>query len=564
MERLLFKGLAAVMRRSKIKFLRQVEEAPSVQEQFLRSLLRRHQFTAFGQEHGLADIQTIDQFQERLPVQPYSGFRSYTQRMSMGEPNVLTADPLIYFNISSGSTGEKKLIPVTQRSRQALANASRTSIGFAADTALRNGRPLGKMLFPLSSNSLGHTPSGIPYAPVSTSDLRLTNPLLRQVFTYPFEVFQISDTAARTYMCLLFALRNASLRIISATFPVSALQMCNYLECHAEEMIQDLETGEIAQGLKLEPELRAKFERQCSAVPARAAQLRHQMNQHGRLTPHLAWPDLSFMITARGGTSNFYFERFPEYFGDLPIFGGVYACAEGTMGVHQDFNTDAAILSIESGFYEFIPEDQWEVDNPKTVLPWEVTVGDRYRIVLTNYAGFYRYDLGDVVEIAGFVGQAPTIIFRHRRGGVMSSSTEKTTEFQVIQVMQILQKTFQLALENFCITLSKDCIPSHYLVNIELAPGAVLPDPETFLQQFDDTLKDVSAFYAIKRRDQIPLPRLRILEPGSFEHLRQRMVQQGIAESQLKFPHVTEDRNFLDGLSVQHEARLAGDRLPQL
>ncbi len=548
------------MRRSKAEFLHKTENAPMVQERFLRSLLKTHQTTVFGQEHALSDIKTIDQFRERLPVQPYSGFESYTERMAKGEPNVLTADPLIYFNISSGSTGQKKFIPVTKRSRQYLSKASRTSMGFAADAAIRHGRSLGQMLFPISVKSFGHTPAGIPYAPVSTSDLRLTNPIYRQLFTYPFEVFQISDTVARHYMCLLFALRNANLRIIGATFPVLALQMCDYLERHAEDLIQDLETGEIAHWLKLEPHLRAKFERRWSVAPRRAAQLQQQFHDYGRLTPHLAWPDLSFLITARGGTSDFYFERFPDYFGDTPIFGGIYACAEGMLGIHRDFNTDGAMLAIESGFYEFIPESQWDVANPKTLLPWEVIVGDRYRIVLTNYAGFYRYDLGDVVEIDGFVGHTPLLTFRHRRGGVMSSSTEKTTEFHVIQVMQVLQKAFHLALENFCITLSKDRIPAHYLVNIELAPGAVLNDPEAFLQLFDDTLKDVHTFYHIKRRDQIPLPRLRILARGSFEQLRQRMVQRGVAESQLKFPHVTEDRDLLEGLIVQHEVRLEGDR----
>jgi hypothetical protein len=141
----------------------------------------------------------------------------------------------------------------------------------------------------------------------------------------------------------------------------------------------------------------------------------------------------------------------------------------------------------------------------------------------------------------------------------MSSSTEKTTEFHAIQTMQILQQAFNISLENFCITLSKDAIPPHYQVNIELTPDSTLPDPEKFLQKFDDTLKEVHAFYAIKRRDQIPLPRLRILKPGSFEQLRHRLVQRGMTESQLKFPHVSEDREILEGLEIEQEVRLAGD-----
>ncbi|MGJ3254378.1 MAG: GH3 auxin-responsive promoter family protein [Elainellaceae cyanobacterium] len=552
--------LAAIVRRSKAGFIRKTHRTDEVQAKFLHALLKAHRHTEFSRRHGLSDVHTIEQFRERIPVQPYSAFAPYTQRMVNGETNILLPDPLIYVNISSGSTGQKKFIPVTGRSRRFLSRGSHTAMGFVADAAIRDGRPLGNMLFPISVNPVGHTPTGLAYAPVSTSDLRLMGAAFRQVFAHPFEAFQVSDTLARYYLCLLFALRNPHLRIIGATFPVLALQLCGYLEQNADDLIHDLETGTIASWLAIDPPLRAKLERRLTANPNRAAQLRHHLKTNGRLVPKDAWRNLSFLITARGGTSNFYFERFPEYFGDTPIFGGTYSCAEGVLGVHRDFNTDSAILAIESGFYEFIPEDQWTVEHPKTLLPWEVKVGDRYRIVLTNYSGFYRYDLGDVVEIDGFCGQAPLIIFRHRRGGVMSSSTEKTTEDHVVCVMQRLQQQFGVSLENFCITLSDDTVPSHYLVNIELAAGATLHNPEAFLQQFDDTLKDVQAFYAIKRRDQIPLPRLRILAPGSFEQFRQQMIRRGVAEAQLKFPHVSEDRTFLNGLTVQQEVRLAGDR----
>jgi len=51
---------------------------------------------------------------------------------------------------------------------------------------------------------------------------------------------------------------------------------------------------------------------------SRAAQLRKILKSEGRLTPKLAWPNLSFLATARGGTSDFYFQRFPTYFGDTP------------------------------------------------------------------------------------------------------------------------------------------------------------------------------------------------------------------------------------------------------
>ncbi|HEY9711203.1 MAG TPA: GH3 auxin-responsive promoter family protein [Oculatellaceae cyanobacterium] len=140
------------------------------------------------------------------------------------------------------------------------------------------------------------------------------------------------------------------------------------------------------------------MERQWSANPRRARELQDILNSQGRLTPKLAWPNLSFVATARGGTSDFYFERFPSYFGDTPRFGAVYSSAEATFSIYPDVDTDGSILAIESGFFEFIPQDQWEAEHPKTLLATEVKVGEYYRLLTTNYSGFYRYQIGNVVQ----------------------------------------------------------------------------------------------------------------------------------------------------------------------
>jgi GH3 auxin-responsive promoter len=228
--------------------------------------------------------------------------------------------------------------------------------------------------------------------------------------------------------------------------------------------------------------------------------------------------------------------------------------------VYPDVDTDGSVLAIESGFFEFIPEDQWEINQPSTVLATEVEVGKRYRILMTNYSGFYRYDIGDVIEVLGFYNQAPIVVFRYRTGGMLSSTTEKTTEFHATRVIEALQKEFHLSLTDFCITLSEDVIPAHYLVNIELSPYQSLANPQAFLRRFDERLKELHTSYAVKRRDQVPSPRLRLLAPGSFAILQQRQLQKGIPDSQLKFPHLSEDRQFLAGLQIDQEIRLPDDR----
>lgn len=555
MANLLFSLVAGVAQQSMLDFVRKTRQVEAVQEKFLRSLLRAQQQTELGRAYSLSEIKTIDQFRDRVPILPYSSYEPYIERITQGEKNVLTAAPVLYLNLTSGSTGKQKLIPVTQQSRQAFGRGRQVGIGFVTNALRRRGLPIDKMLLTSSGRALGHTRAGIPYGPSSAGDISFLNLFYHHIFAHPFDTLKISDSVARHYVCLLFALRETRLNMIGATFPIHALRLCDYLECYADELIRDMEQGTIADWLDIEPTLRAKLEKRWSADSTRAHWLRQRLKAEGRLTPKDCW-DLSVVVTARGGTSNFYFERFPQYFGNIPIFGGVYAASEAMFGVYHDLDSDGTILSIDSGFYEFIPEDQWDAEQPQTLLPSEVTPGRRYRILVTNYNGLYRYDIGDVVEVLGFYERTPLIVFRHRLGGLLSSTTEKTTEFHATQVMQRLQQTFNLPLENFCITLSDD-IPAHYLVNIEIESGHTLDRPQEFLQQFDACLKEIHTNYANKRHEgQVPSPRLRVLEPGSFADVGRRLLERGISEVQMKFPHISEDRTLLAGLGVQQEVRL--------
>ncbi|MEO1208823.1 MAG: GH3 auxin-responsive promoter family protein [Cyanobacteria bacterium J06638_20] len=547
--------IGSVARQSRRRFVQQTQHTEARQAAFLRSLLQINQDTSLGQALGLPGMKTVADFRKQVPISRYSDYEPYVERAFQGEANVITPEPIVYFSLTSGSTGKQKILPITKRSRRAVSQANQVAIGFAAHAAKRDRRPLGKMLYTNSARPYGQSPQGIAYGPISVGDLNLMGALYRQVFAHPLEVLKAEKNLTRNYLALLFALRDRHLGIVSATFPVYALSFCEYLERHAESLIDDVRTGTIAPWLELEPELRDRLERQWQPDAKRAAELQSALDNNGSLRPKDAWHDLSFIVTARGGTSNFYLERFPDYFGDTPVFGGIYASAEATYGVHRDFGTDGVILAINSGFYEFIPEAEWEKDQPATVLPHELNVGDRYRILVTALNGLYRYDIGDVVEVEGFFNSAPIVTFRHRIGGILSSTTEKTNEFHVVQVMQRLQQEFDVALENFCITLAPGEIPPPYVANIELAPRQQLSNPEHFLRRFDELLCEMQVSYNAKRPDIIPSPALKILASGSFAQIRQRMVERGMLESQIKLPKLTGDRHYLDGLSVEQEVR---------
>ena len=560
MSSLILKGLSAIARQAKSKFVQKTRQIEATQEKFLFQLLRHHQDTELGRKFGLGDIKTLDQFRAQVPILPYSWYEPFTERIAVGEKNVLTPDAVTYISLTSGSTGKQKKVPVTGRFQRSLGGANLASLGFLLDTFKTyapDNQALQKLQFQLlttnSSTLQGKTSGGINYGPVTVGSIRNSRLLYQFVLANPYTTLGIGDSLARHYICLLFALANPRTQGMITNFPMLVLRTCNYLEQYANDLIQDLRGGTIAPWVKLESQLRGQLERRLRADPPTANRLSRLVKSEGRLTPKLAWPNLSLIVTAMGGTSDFYFSRFPDYFGDTPIFGGVYGTAEGTFGVYYDLNYEGSILAIESGFYEFLPVDQWEEEQPLTLLPRNVKVGHRYRLIVTSYSGFYRYDIGDVVEVLGFYQQTPIIVFRHRRGGLLSSTTEKTTEFHVTQTMETLTQEFGVKLEDFCITLSGDEVPASYLVNIELAQGQRLVDPKAFLKRFDYWLAEFNNPYGTVRIDQVPPPRLRILEPGSFTLVRERQKERGMSDSQLKFPHISEERNFLQGFTVLEE-----------
>jgi hypothetical protein len=89
-----------------------------------------------------------------------------------------------------------------------------------------------------------------------------------------------------------------------------------------------------------------------------------------------------------------------------------------------------------------------------------------------------------------------------------------------------------------------------------LAGDARLDNPKAFLERFDYWLAEYNNPYGTVRGSEVPPPRLQILAPGSFAIVRRRQVEKGMSDSQLKFPHISEDRKLLSGLTVVEEIGL--------
>ena len=155
------------------------------------------------------------------------------------------------------------------------------------------------------------------------------------------------------------------------------------------------------------------------------------MAAHGRLLPKHYW-NLAFLANWTGGTMGLYLQEFPQYFGDVPVRDIGLLASEGRMSIPIEDGTPAGILEVNTNFYEFVPADEEPKTSKHVLRAHEVRPGEEYWILLTTSAGFYRYDIGDVVKVVGFEGQAPVIEFLHKGAHLCSMTGEKLSERQVV------------------------------------------------------------------------------------------------------------------------------------
>src|SRR4030095_5489283 len=77
----------------------------------------RNRSTRFGRDHHFDQIRSLEDYRKQVQIGDYEGLRPYIDRAKNGEANALTDAPVLMFTMTSGSTGEPKLIPVTATTR---------------------------------------------------------------------------------------------------------------------------------------------------------------------------------------------------------------------------------------------------------------------------------------------------------------------------------------------------------------------------------------------------------------------------------------------------------------
>jgi hypothetical protein len=530
------------------------------QDRLLRQILETNADTEFGRRHGFGAITTFEEFQARVPIARYEDLEPYITAAMQGRPNQLTKDPPVLFTTTSGTTGARKYIPMTREGKRAKSHL--TWLWFCGLYRDHPGIVGGRILSVVSPEVESHAPSGIPCGAESGHAYRTMPGPVRSMYTAPYGVFAIEDYEAKYYTLLRLA-AGQDVSCIATVNPSTVVLLADRLAHHTEAIIRDVRDGSLSADVAVPQELRGSLH--LRPDPERAKHLEQAAAAGGGvLRPGLAWPKLAAVGCWKGGTVGAYLAKFDTLFPQRPPvrdFG--YYATELRGSVPLSDQGDAGTIAVGTNVLEFHPADNDRVPEGRELLPVEqLEVGRRYFVYVTNASGLYRYDMNDIVEVAGLYGRTPLIRFIQKGKGVVSFTGEKLYEVQVIA-----------AVEAALATLRGRC---HFIAAVaELVEGTTprlvflieFDDPITdhdgsaLVDRLDAALGDQNEEYQTKRKSlRYGAPVIRVVRSGEFDRYRRRMVETGQrADGQFKVLRLTSDTSFAAEFAAERDL-VGGER----
>ena len=425
-------------------FMSAHERTVEVQDHLLRRLLDASAGSAFARDHGLAGVRTYADLASAVPIGDYETHRTYVERVMAGETDAMFAPgtEVHMFAATSGTTGRPKHIPVTT----GFLREYRRGWNIFGMLALRDHKDgwLRKIVTVVSSARDSTADCGAPCGAISGLLAEKQMWIVRRMYPVPGEVREVRDPAAKYYLTLRAAITE-DVGLITTANPSTAVKLAETACEYAERLIRDIHDGTCTPPTDL-PGLPV-----CGrSRPDRAAAKRLQdiLDATGQLAPKDFW-NLRILAHWTGGTLGLYLPRVREFYGDVPIRDIGLLASEGRLSLPITDGTAAGVAEITANVLEFIPAGQIDSADPDVLRAHEVTEGEEYFIVLTNWAGLWRYNINDRVRVTGFVGASPLIEFLSKGQHISSITGEKLTEHQVVAAMAAAARDLETRVDTF-------------------------------------------------------------------------------------------------------------------
>ena len=515
-------------------------------EQTLRGILNYAKDTVYGREHHFADILAAKDdkelyalYQQYVPAQEYEALRPYVERHKNGEANVLFPGKPIMYATTSGTTKEPKWVPITDVYLNSV-YGKMTKVWLFNFIKNRPKVFTGKIVSIVGKVIEGYAPDGTVFGSVSGVTQRDCPKFVKKLYASPADVFSITDYNARYYAIMRMGIERNITLIVTAN-PSTIVEMQNNVNEFYDQYVDDIEHGTLNKDLNISPEIRAAIQPYLKPNPERAAELRALKQKYGTVLPKHYWPNLQILNTWKCGNTKVYVDKFEHSFPEQMLhqeFG--YFSSECRFGLVLD-DTNNTVLFPHFHYYEFIEEHDLENEHPHFLQLHELEQGKRYCPFVTTYAGLYRYNMNDLVEVGPNFVNTPTVHMIQKVNGIVTMTGEKLHERQFIEAVHTAEKELQMPVKFFVGFADLSISAYHFYYEFENL-ATTQQQAEQFTQTVDQVLQQSNIEYKAKRESfRVKDPVTHRLQRESFEHFKAQCIAEGARDGQFKMNLLMQD-----------------------
>lgn len=540
--------------------------ADQVQQKVLSEILSRNANVEYLKRYDLNGHTDRDTFKKLLPVISYEDIQPDIDRISNGDTSpILCSKPISEFLTSSGTSGgERKLMPTIEDElgRRSLLY----SLLMPVMSQFVPGLEKGKGMYLMFIKSEAKTPGGIVARPVLTSYYKSSyfrdrpyDPYTN--YTSPNETVLCPDSYQSMYSQLLCGLcQNKEVLRVGAVFASGFIRAIRFLEKHWNLLCNDIRTGtvnplitdstvrdSVMKILKPDPKLADFIQTECS-----------KNSWQGIITR--LWPNTKYVDVIVTGTMSQYIPILDHYSNGLPLVCTMYASSECYFGVNLNPLCQPSEVSYTliptMCYFEFLPVNRSngvtdslhtprslnEKEQKELVELVDVKLGQEYELVVTTYAGLYRYRVGDVLKVAGFKNKAPQFNFVCRKNVVLSIDSDKTDEVELQNAMANAIThlvPFDATVSEYTSYADTTTIPGHYVLYWELTLNKSTQIPPCVFEDccltIEESLNSVYRQGRVSDKSIGPLE-IKIVEQGTFDKLMDYAISLGASINQYKTP----------------------------
>lgn len=552
--------------KEKLKFIDDVTaNADDVQKRVLAEILTQNAGVEYLRRYGLIGVTDREGFKKAVPVVKYEDLQADISRIANGDKsNILCSRPISEFLTSSGTSGgERKLMPTIEDelTRRSLLYSLLMPVMSQFVPNLEKG----KGMYFLFVKSEAKTPGGLLARPVLTSYYKSPNFMDRPYdpytnYTSPNETILCSDSFQSMYSQMLLGLfQNKEVLRVGAVFASGFIRAIRFLEKHWASLCHDIRTGSMNSEIT-DPAVREAVGRILRPDPKLADFIDAECKRgswKGIITR--IWPNTKYIDVIVTGTMSQYIPTLDYYSNGLPLVCTMYASSECYFGVNLNPMCKPSEVSYTliptMAYFEFLPVHRNSMGNsvnaPRSLSEKEqqevvdlvdVKLGQEYELVVTTYAGLYRYRVGDVLRVAGFKNKAPQFNFICRKNVVLSIDADKTDEVELQNAVKNAINhlmPFDATLTEYTSYADTTTIPGHYVLFWEITVNGSTPIPPSVYEDccltIEESLNSVYRQGRASDKSIGPLE-LKIVESGTFDKLMDYAISLGASINQYKTP----------------------------